>query len=133
MICLLDTHVFIWAILSTDRLSGKAVGLITDRSNEICVSTISFWEISLKSRLGKFNFSGIGVHDFPQYAQEMDFSVITLSGDEAVSFDTLPLKENHRDPFDRMLIWQAMKRNMTLISGDSLFGQYRGDGLRLVW
>lgn len=59
MTYLLDTHAFIWAVLETNRLSKKIHSLITNTNNEIYVSTISFWEISLKTRINKFSFDNI--------------------------------------------------------------------------
>jgi PIN domain nuclease of toxin-antitoxin system len=133
MIYLLDTHTFIWAVLKTSNLGKKTKEIIFSKSNEICVSTVSFWEISLKTRMEKFLFGNINTRDFPQYARDMDFTIIDLQEKESISFHELPLKENHKDPFDRMLIWQAICKNMTILSKDSLFEQYREDGLKLVW
>jgi len=133
MIYLLDTHTFIWTLLETKNLGAKGKEIIFDKNNEICVSTVSFWEISLKTRLKKFSFENTNVKDFPKYAREMDFTVIDLSENETISFHELPLKKNHSDPFDRMLIWQAINRGLTIISKDSLFEQYKEDGLKLLW
>jgi len=133
MIYLLDTHTFIWSVLRTSNLGKKTKVIISRKSNEICVSTVSFWEISLKTRIEKFLFARININDFPQYAKDMDFTILDLREDETISFHELPLKENHRDPFDRMLIWQAIRKNMTILSKDSLFEQYREDGLKLAW
>jgi PIN domain nuclease of toxin-antitoxin system len=133
MIYLLDTHTFIWSVLKTSNLGKKTKEIISRKTNEICVSTVSFWEISLKTRIEKFLFAHININDFPQYAKDMDFTILDLQEDETISFHELPLKENHRDPFDRMLIWQAIRKNMTILSKDSLFEQYREDGLKLVW
>jgi PIN domain nuclease of toxin-antitoxin system len=56
-----------------------------------------------------------------------------LQEQDAISFLDLPLKENHKDPFDRMLIWQAINNNLTLLSKDKIFQQYAADGLKLLW
>ena len=130
---LLDTHTFIWSVLKTDNLSKKCIEVISNSNNEIYVSTVSFWEISLKTKMNKFSFKNIDIYDFPQYARDMGFSILDLQENEAISFHELPLKENHKDPFDRMLIWQAINKNMAIISKDSLFGQYKENGLKLVW
>ncbi|MCL2128198.1 MAG: type II toxin-antitoxin system VapC family toxin [Treponema sp.] len=133
MIYLLDTHTFIWATLKTENLSKKCISIIFDKNNEICVSAISFWEISLKTRIKKFSFKDLDIKNFPQYARDMDFTIIDMQENEAATFHELPVKNNHKDPFDRMLIWQAITKNMTLISKDGLFEQYKKDGLKLVW
>jgi len=133
MIYLLDTHTFIWATLKTNNLGKNGKEIIINKNNEICVSTVSFWEISLKIKLKKFSFGNINIKDFPKYARDMDFTIIDMQENETITFHELPLKENHKDPFDRMLIWQAITKDMTMISKDELFGQYKKDGLKLIW
>jgi PIN domain nuclease of toxin-antitoxin system len=133
MIYLLDTYTFIWAVLSPGNLSKHCKKIIVDKNNEICVSTVSLWEMSLKTQLKKFAFEGINIEDFPQYARDMEFSIIDMQEKEAVQCHALPLKENHQDPFERMLIWQAVSRGMIMISKNKLFAQYKKDGLKLIW
>ena len=133
MIYLLDTHTLIWTILQTNNLSKKSKEIISDRSNEICVSTVSFWEISLKIRIKKILFENININDFPKHTKNMGFTIIDMQEKESITFHELPLKNNHKDPFDRMLIWQAITRNMTMISKDESFNQYKRDGLKLIW
>ena len=133
MNCLLDTHTFIWATLATDKLSKYVQEVILNRGNNIFVSTVSFWEISLKTRINKFSFEGLNIKDFPQYAKDMNFTILDLKEDETITFHELPVKDNHKDPFDRMLIWQAIVKKMTIISKDGLFEQYKEDGLKIIW
>ncbi len=133
MIFLLETHTFIRSILETGKLGKKGKEIILDRSNEICVSTVSFWEISLKTRMKKFSFKNVNINEFPKYARDMDFTIIDMQEKETITFHELPLKENHKDPFDRMLIWQSIVKKMTMISRDRLFEQYKEDGLKIVW
>jgi len=133
MICLLDTHTFIWTTLQTNNLSKKSKEIISNKNNEICISTVSFWEIALKSRMNKFSFINININDFPLYAKNMGFTIIDMQENETITFHELPLKKNHKDPFDRMLIWQAITKNMTMISKDKSFEQYKKDGLKLIW
>jgi len=133
MIYLLDTHTFIWAVLETTKLGTKGKEVIFNKNNEIYVSTVSFWEISLKTRLKKFSFENIDIQDFPKYARDMGFTVIDMQENEAIRFHELPPKPNHSDPFDRMLIWQAITKGLLMISKDRAFEQYKADGLRLIW
>jgi PIN domain nuclease of toxin-antitoxin system len=133
MTYLMDTHTFIWAISDTSKLSKLALKIITDKTNDIFISTISFWEISLKASIKKEMFIGINIHDLPKFARQMEFHILDTQEKETSTFADLPLKDNHKDPFDRMLIWQAITNDMTLISKDGLFSQYRENGLRLVW
>jgi len=130
---LLDTHTFIWAVLETTSLGAKGKEIIFNKHNEIFVSTVSFWEISLKTSRKMFSFGNIDVRDFPQYARDMDFTIMDMQGNESITFHELPLKKNHSDPFDRMLIWQAITKSLTMISKDGLFEQYSEDGLKLIW
>jgi PIN domain nuclease of toxin-antitoxin system len=133
MICLLDTHTFIWTTLQTNNLSKKSREIISNKNNEICISTVSFWEISLKTKINKFSFTNININNFPLYAKNMGFTIIDMQENETITFHELPLKKNHKDPFDRMLIWQAITKNMTMISKDKSFEQYKKDGLKLIW
>ena len=133
MIYLLDTHTFIWTVLKTDKLSKNVQRIITDINNEIYVSTVSFWEISLKTGIKKFSFENISIKDFPKYAREMDFNIMNIQENETITFHELSVKEKHKDPFDRMLIWQAITKNMIMVSKDESFNQYEKDGLKLIW
>jgi PIN domain nuclease of toxin-antitoxin system len=133
MIYLLDTHTFIWAALESSKLSKNVHSIISNANNEIFVSTVSFWEISLKTSIKKFSFENIDIKDFPKYARDMDFSILDLQENETITFYELPQKEKHKDPFDRMLIWQAITKNMIMISKDESFDQYTKNGLKLVW
>jgi PIN domain nuclease of toxin-antitoxin system len=133
MICLLDTHTFIWAISDTNQLSKNALEMIKSADNIVYVSVLSFWEISLKISIKKFFFDGIIVNDLPDYVKKMGFRILEMKAHEACTFANLQLKDNHKDPFDRMIIWQAITGNMTLISKDKMFVQYIDNGLRLIW
>ncbi|MDR1278300.1 MAG: type II toxin-antitoxin system VapC family toxin [Treponema sp.] len=133
MMYLLDTHAFIWATLDTARLSKKVKEIISDKNNEIFVSTVTFWEITLKARIKKLTFEQIDIKDFPKYAGEMGFTIMDMKARETITFHELPLKENHKDPFDRMLIWQAITNGMVLLSKDTLIKQYEENGLRIIW
>jgi PIN domain nuclease of toxin-antitoxin system len=130
---LLDTHTLIWSILDTKKLSKTAIDLLAEKKNEIYVSTISFWEISLKTRIGKFSFDGLNVKDIPKITEKIGFAIITLNEIESSTYHELSLKKDHKDPFDRMLIWQSIKREMTMVSRDDYFKEYKKDGLNLVW
>jgi len=133
MTWLLDTHTFIWSILASDQLGREVKKILSARQNAISISTISFWEISLKVRMNKFNFEGLDIKKLPEIAGRLGYDIITLAPEEAATFCDLPKKDDHKDPFDRMLIWQAIQRNMILMSKDFSFALYKEDGLKLVW
>ena len=130
---LLDTHTFIWTALKTKNLGTNCVKILYSKNYDVYLSTVSFWELSIKISLNKFLFQNYKVNDFPQIARNMGFSIIDLQEHESITFHELPPKDNHKDPFDRMIIWQAITKNMTLISKDDKFEQYKKDGLKLIW
>ena len=129
---LLDTHSFLWSAFEPGRLSPTARKTITDPENAVYVSAISFWEISLKMALGKLMLDKITPEQLPDTAAQMGHELLPLAPDEAASFHRLPCR-GHKDPFDRMLVWQAIRRQMTLISADSALADYTAEGLRLLW
>ncbi len=130
---LLDTCTMIWLLKEPEKLSEKAVRLIENPHVEVFVSTISFWELSLKHAIGKLSIGNVELEDLEELlTDELFIGVIGLNEQETLSYHRLPIFGDHRDPFDRMLAWQAIKRNMVLISSDPAFELYRQCGLRLI-
>jgi PIN domain nuclease of toxin-antitoxin system len=132
MRCLLDTHSFLWAIFSPEKLSHSAREKIIDPENDVAVSLVTFWEISLKYALGKLELVDTEPENLPDVAEEMGIDILQVSPREAASFHKLP-KLAHKDPFDRLIIWQAIQQKMTLISRDKEFKDYRQFGLKIHW
>jgi PIN domain nuclease of toxin-antitoxin system len=130
---LIDTHVLLWAIRGIDKLSDKAEKILENPENDIIVSSVNFWEISIKHRTGKLDISPKTPDELPIACNLLGFKFINLSVEAAANFYQLPEKENHRDPFDRMLIWQAIQLNIPIISKDDKFEQYASEGLKLIW
>ena len=128
---LLDTHYILWAISDSKKISAGIKDLISERGREIFVSTVSFWEISLKSSLGKIKITGGRPEDIPAICSKIGFSIIELSAADSSSFHLLTAS-HHKDPFDRMLVWQAIRNNYTLISADEQIGKYRSAGLNVL-
>lgn len=130
MTFLLDTHYFIWALTNTKLLPKKVKKAIVDPNNKILVSALTFWEISLKTALGKMSISGISPEKLPEVCREAQFKIISLLPEECATFHQL--KANyHKDPFDRMLIWQAIFNDFVLLTGDKQIEQYSSEGLKL--
>lgn len=129
---LLDTHVFLWATGQSKRLPSKVVTTITDLRNDVFVSAVSFWEIAIKVRTGKLDIGKNKPSDLPSRASDMGMILLGLSPEESATMGQLA-EDTHFDPFDRMLIWQAISRKMTLVSGDKGFERFKPDGLRLLW
>jgi PIN domain nuclease of toxin-antitoxin system len=129
---LLDTHSFIWSITDTNKLSNTAISKITNTNNQIFVSAISFWEIALKNALGKLTVNGLSIKDLPNYAEQMGFSLLALTPVISASYAQL-VATYHKDPFDRMLIWQAINLDYTLITCDATINKYQTEGLLTCW
>lgn len=131
MIALLDTHSFLWAAMEPERLSAKMRKSIADPANRINLSTVSLWEISLKFALGKLELSGCKPEDLLPIAREMRLEIVTPSADEAVGFHRLP-RRAHKDPFDRMLIWQCLQRDWAFVTRDQGLDDYMALGLTII-
>ena len=129
---LLDTHTFLWAVSDTKKLSKKALDTIKNPKNDIYVSAVTFWEISIKTRIKKLDLDTIRPEDLILLAEKMEFELISLTPEEAITYHKL-LEETHNDPFDRMLIWQSITRNFALISKDREFKKFTDFGLKLLW
>ena len=129
---LLDTHTLIWTISDRSKLSQIARKAIDDTDNSIFVSSISFWEIALKFSIGKLGINGILPEELPELTVKTGFELISLSPEESASYHMLSTTD-HKDMFDRMLVWQAIRRKLTFISKDDRISQYRTEGLKIVW
>ena len=132
MNCLLDTHAFLWAAFAPNKLSARAKKEIRTTENRICLSTVSFWEISLKYAMGRVELENCQPDDMPAIAAQMHIEIIPPTAQETASFHRLP-KFQHKDPFDRMIIWQAIQQPLVLISKDSDFPEYGKCGLKVLW
>ena len=130
---LLDTHTFIWSFMCPDKLSKRVFSIISDANNTIYVSPITFWEIAIKHRLGKLNLGKINPIHLPNIASEYDFSILPLDAYDYVTISNLPVKGDHQDPFDQMLVHTAIHKNFILLSEDKKFKLYEKEGLQLIW
>ena len=130
MTYLLDTHYMLWAITEPKKLSAQAKEVITNPDNRIIVSAVSFWEVSLKSSIGKMEITGFTPDELPQACLAVDFDIENLTVADSSTYYQLKATY-HRDPFDRMLIWQAIRNNYTLISVDAYVKKYTSEGLKV--
>ena len=115
---LVDTHIFIWAVATPERLSSGKRSELESRANVIHLSSVSIAEIMIKASLHKLRFD----HDVIACAQRLGFEPLDFSAADAVLLKDLPF--HHRDPFDRMLIAQSIARNIRLMSDDRRFADY---------
>lgn len=131
MTYLLDTHYMLWTLTDTKKLSKKIKDVITNPENRIVISTISFWEVSLKASIGKIEIEGFAPEDLPDACTQMGFDITAIESGESSSYHKLRATY-HKDPFDRMLIWIAICNGYTLISADDHVKKYTSEGLRLL-
>lgn len=116
---LVDTHIFLWMLSNPDRLSDNRRYELESPANEVFLSSMSIVELMIKQSIGKIDIE----FDSLEMAQEMGLDVLSFSGTDAMALGKLPL--HHKDPFDRMIIAQAIDRRIHLMSDDSKFKQYR--------
>ncbi|MCC7006007.1 MAG: type II toxin-antitoxin system VapC family toxin [Ottowia sp.] len=118
---LLDTHVLLWAAGQHDRLSAAAQALLNDQQNQLFFSSASIWEVVIKRALGRSDF----VAD-PRLLRHgllnNGYTELPVTSEHALMVETLP--PLHKDPFDRMLVGQAMAEPMKLITADGVLAQY---------
>ena len=130
---LLDTHTFLWYLLKPEKLSPKVFDIINNEDTDIYVSTTSVWEIAIKVQINKLSLGNISIYHIPNVIKQLNFTAINPDIYDYVSFTDLATKENHRDPFDRMLIHTAIRNNLVVLSCDASFKQYEANGLQLLW
>jgi PIN domain nuclease of toxin-antitoxin system len=128
---LIDTHVLIWMICDTGKLSETVFSILQNGDNKIYVSAVSLWEISIKFKLGKMEIQGITPDAFLKTILKQDITILPLDAEIATTY--YKLESTHKDPFDLMLAWQAMNYEVPLISKDACFKEFKIKGLELVW
>lgn len=120
---LLDTHLLLWAAGDPDQLSMKARALIEEADNELFFSAASLWEIAIKRGLGRTDFH-VDARVLRRSLLDNGYSELAITSEHAVAIDTLP--PLHKDPFDRILVAQAMVEGITLLTTDALVAKYPG-------
>ena len=118
---LLDTHILLWVISTPERLSASIRATILDPANDVLFSAASIWEIALKKRIGRINFA-FAPDQIAKAAKESGFAELPVFAIAAALVEQLPL--HHRDPFDHLLIAQAMSEPARLFTADPLFARY---------
>lgn len=124
---LLDTHAFIWFLNGDNQLPAAIKSLIADTSNKCCVSIASIWEIAIKISLGKLELQG----DFNQityFLTDNDIEILPITFGHIQRI--LQMSFHHRDPFDRLIIAQALAENLTIATKDSIFHEYE---VKITW
>lgn len=128
---LIDTHVFLWFVSNSKELSPTAKTIIEDGSNEIFISIASLWEISIKTALGKLSISG-NYESVIDDVNDNSMQILPVNFAHTVEQNRLPF--HHRDPFDRIIISQAIVENINFISADAIFDSYSlGKSIKRIW
>jgi PIN domain nuclease of toxin-antitoxin system len=121
---LLDTHVLLWWLADDPALSARARAAIGHTDNLVYVSAVTLWEIVIKRSLGKLDLPG----DWAEVLAREPFRRLPVTWDHALRVAQLP--NVHRDPFDRLLIAQAMEEDLVLVTGDELLARYTAQTLQ---
>lgn len=119
---LLDTCAFLWLIRGRAEASARARALFADPANEVYLSAVSAWEIAVKHRLGKLPLGDIPARYVPHERARHGIAPLPLAEADVLLLDKLP--DHHADPFDRMLVCQAIAQQMTILTPDPLIARY---------
>ncbi len=120
---LLDTHLLIWAADSIERVPADARALMADQDNELLFSVASIWEVAIKSGLDRPDFQ-VDARMLRRGLIDNGYCELPILSEHVVAIDALPFI--HKDPFDRLLIAQAMVEGITLLTDDATVAQYQG-------
>ncbi len=128
---LIDTHIFIWFIQNSPSLSQMARSLIENENNKIFLSIASLWEISIKNSIGKLNLVK-GFEAMSDYLKDNSIEILPINFSHTVENNKQPF--HHRDPFDRIIVSQAIVEDLDFISADAVFDDYlRGKSIKRIW
>ena len=127
---LVDTHILLWSFLETAKLSEEIKSILLDEDNVIYYSPISLWEISIKYGLKKLSLKGGTPDDFFNELNNSYYHCKAIDNIELITNYKLPT--HHKDPFDRFLIWEAIRNDFILMSVDENMDLYKKDGLKIV-
>ena len=133
MTWMLDTHALLWVLFEPAKLGRKTRAILNDPLNEVLVSPVSYWEISLKFGLGKLELPATDPSEIPAAASQIGLTEAPLDAAILATFHRLPYAPDHRDPFDRLLIWQAIQRKHTLLSRDRAMPFFKAHHLNFDW
>lgn len=128
---LIDTHVFLWFVENSPKLSNTTRNLIENKQNQILMSIASIWEISIKTSIGKLQIKGTYESVIDDLNDNL-IEILTITFAHTVENNQLPF--HHRDPFDRIIISQAIVENIDFISADAAFDNYLiGKSIKRIW
>ena len=115
---LLDTHILLWWLMTPEKLRAKAQRIISDKNNDIFISSASFWEMAIKQGIGRISLP----HNLMEATAAEGFKLLPILPEECLGVADLPLI--HSDPFDRLLVIQAKFHNLVIITRDAMIPEY---------
>ena len=119
---LIDTQILIWSIVSPEKLSTKIKNIL--ENNTICISQISFFEISIKQKIGKMQNLALPINELIKRIIDDNFEILSIKNAHIIAYQDIELHEQHRDPFDRLLLATALSERLPIISADEKFKWY---------
>jgi PIN domain nuclease of toxin-antitoxin system len=122
---LIDTQIIIWFQLFDERLKPSIYELLADGKNSIFVSQTSLFEIAIKQKIGKLPELDKPIDELIDIIQKDGFEILSLKNRHITFYNSVPLIETHKDPFDRLIIATAIAENLPLISADEKFQLYK--------
>lgn len=129
---LVDTHYLLWSLINPSQIKKRAIEILTNTQTIKYVSKINFWEIALTYSLGKLKLEGTTPEEILSASRESGFKILDISEDDIVTSYLLPFVENHRDPFDRLLVWQCIRNGIVLVTADIRLKGYEPHGLKIA-
>lgn len=125
---LLDTQLAVWWLIRAAKVPPEAKKLVIEASEPVCISHVSLWEMAIKISVGKMDI------DLPRFVAQTEasgFEWLEIRNEHILAVASLPLHEDHRDPFDRMLVAQSLTEPLLLLTTDAALARY-GATVRVV-
>ena len=129
---LLDTHSLIWFQENSPKIPTPIMDILQDTANSIFFSQISLFEITIKQKIGKLKQFTATIEDVSNQAILDGFTLLPITNNHLYHYNNIPLFDQHRDPFDRLLLATALYENLILLSADSNFNLY-ADIIKVLW
>ena len=129
---LIDTQILIWIQENNPAISEPARAVLTNSANRICVSQISLVEVAIKLKIGKLPDFHVSIDELIVQIEKDGIHIIQLDNRHIVAYDQIPFFDDHRDPFDRLILATALAEQMSIISADEKFGRYR-EIVEVIW
>jgi PIN domain nuclease of toxin-antitoxin system len=125
MTYLIDTQILIWYQLFDKKLKSMVYDILTDENNKILVSQVSLYEIAIKQKIGKMPEIEVSIEKLIELIEKDGFEILALKNQHINHYDAIPLFDDHKDPFDRLILATTLSEKIPVISADENFKLYR--------